>query len=355
MNSHSFSVELAIELGVEKAIILQHLWFWHQKNKANEQNYHDGAYWTYNTAKAFNEIFPYIKEKKIYSILKSLEEDGFIKTGNYNKVKFDRTKWYALTEIGISIFTNEKLHFPKLENPIQNKENPITENGEPIPDNKPNNKPDLNTDIKQGSLFENKKNKRPEIVLPFTSKEFIELWDVWKKYKQQQHRFKYKSKITEQAALNKLFKLSNGDEDLAKKIIMQSIDNGWKGLFAYKGEIKHDPLHNLLKETFISEYQKITGNEYLWTERDDKPISELIDKIRYAYKTSKRNPVENPIPEQMKKGLLYLIGRAANDSWMAANLEPRILNNKFNNLMNNKNGKNGISNVVAQVLNELNI
>jgi len=198
-------------------------------------------------------------------------------------------------------------------------------------------------------------NKRPELVLPFTSNEFIELWDVWKKYKQQQHRFKYKSKITEQAALNKLFKLSNGEEDLAKKIIMQSIDNGWKGFFAYKGEIKHDPLHNLLKETFISEYQKITGNEYLWTERDDKPISELIDKIRYAYKTSKRNPVENPTPEQMKKGLLYLIGRAANDSWMAANLEPRILNNKFNNLMNNNNGKNGISNVVAQVLNELNI
>ena len=136
MNTHSFSVELATKLGVEKAIILQHLWFWHQKNKANEQNYHDGSYWTYNTAKAFSEMFPYIKEKKMYSILKSLEDDGFIKTGNYNKVKFDRTKWYALTEKGISIFQNKEMD-------LQETENPIPEPDEPIPDSKPSSKPGI--------------------------------------------------------------------------------------------------------------------------------------------------------------------------------------------------------------------
>ena len=55
----------------------------------------------------------------------------------------------------------------------------------------------------------------------------------WKQYKKEQFNFKYKSSISEQAALMKLSKISNTDAQ-AIAIIMQSIENGWKGLFEIK-------------------------------------------------------------------------------------------------------------------------
>ena len=37
---HSFNVELAKEYGVLEAILLNHLWFWIKKNKANNTTKH---------------------------------------------------------------------------------------------------------------------------------------------------------------------------------------------------------------------------------------------------------------------------------------------------------------------------
>ena len=56
---HSFDVEIAKEYGVLEAILLNNLWFWVEKNRANNVNYYDGYYWTFNSTKAFNELFPY--------------------------------------------------------------------------------------------------------------------------------------------------------------------------------------------------------------------------------------------------------------------------------------------------------
>jgi hypothetical protein len=75
------------------------------------------------------------------------------------------------------------------------------------------------------------KAKQQKVVLPF-GKSFEEAWELWKRYKREEHRFSYKSAISEQSALNKLVELSNGDEETAKAIIKQSFENGWKGLFA---------------------------------------------------------------------------------------------------------------------------
>ena len=72
--------------------------------------------------------------------------------------------------------------------------------------------------------------------MPFDSDEFLACWDLWKEYKKDEYRFGYKSVISEQAALNKLTRLSDGKEDQAMKIVMQSIESGWRGLFALKKE-----------------------------------------------------------------------------------------------------------------------
>ncbi len=119
--THSFNTSLAKKYRLAEAIILQNLWFWVKKNSESNRNYYNGAFWTYNSIKNYHEIFPYLTDRKISNALKKLEEQGIIQTGNYNKSSYDRTKWYALTEKGLSIMQkcemeNTKSHHPKSNN-----------------------------------------------------------------------------------------------------------------------------------------------------------------------------------------------------------------------------------------------
>ena len=96
--NHSFNVEIATQYGIEEAILLENIAFWCFHNKANDKHFHNGDYWTYNSSKAFLELFPYMSEDKIQRTLKNLVRHELIKTDVLNKSAYDRTKWYALTE-----------------------------------------------------------------------------------------------------------------------------------------------------------------------------------------------------------------------------------------------------------------
>lgn len=74
------------------------------------------------------------------------------------------------------------------------------------------------------------------VILPFESEEFIKYWTYWKEFKNKQFNFKFKTIQSEQSALNDLVKLSDGYENMAIKIIEQSMAKGWKGLFKLKNE-----------------------------------------------------------------------------------------------------------------------
>lgn len=128
---HSFSVDVAKEVGVNAAILLQSIKFWCAKNKANGKNEHDGLYWTYNSVKAWQELYPYLGKSAIDSALKRLEERGYIRVGNFNKIAYDRTKWYAITEKGLLLFENP---FLKNGNGSAENGNGSSENQEAIPD-----------------------------------------------------------------------------------------------------------------------------------------------------------------------------------------------------------------------------
>ena len=119
---HIFDIDVATEYGIYAAIILYNLYFWCQHNKANEKCYHDGLYWTFNSAKAFAEQFPYMSEYQIRAALQKLEDGGLIVSGCFNKNPHDRTKWYACTKTADCIFENQKIHLQKTKNP--NFENP---------------------------------------------------------------------------------------------------------------------------------------------------------------------------------------------------------------------------------------
>lgn len=78
------------------------------------------------------------------------------------------------------------------------------------------------------------KNASEALTFPFEDSLFIEWWDKWKIYKKEQHGFKYKSQMSEQAALMDLQKKSDSDLITAIEIIQQSIAQGYKGLFELK-------------------------------------------------------------------------------------------------------------------------
>lgn len=84
---------LAVALkSVDKAIMLQQLHYW-TLTKGHKR---DGKLWIYNTAKNWQKQFPWLGESTVRKYLKQLEDQELIITGNYNKFKFDRTKWYTL-------------------------------------------------------------------------------------------------------------------------------------------------------------------------------------------------------------------------------------------------------------------
>ena len=95
---YHFRVLDAIRFGVDEAIMVANFRFWIQKNKANNKHFYKGRYWTYNSYKAFSELFPFWSGKQIRRILQSLIHQEVIITNNFNKTQYDKTKWYAFKD-----------------------------------------------------------------------------------------------------------------------------------------------------------------------------------------------------------------------------------------------------------------
>ena len=139
--THFFDIKVAELYGVNCAVILENIYYWIEHNKANGTNFHDGRYWTFNSTKAFKELFPYLSKKQIETALNKLREEGILITGNYNQLKYDRTLWYAITEKGYSILLRGEMDITTGENGNDSEVTPIPYiNTYNKPTNKPNSK-----------------------------------------------------------------------------------------------------------------------------------------------------------------------------------------------------------------------
>ena len=128
--THQFDVDIALEYGIEEAIIIDKFVGWIQHNMANGKNYHDGRTWTFNSAKAYADIFPYMTESKIKRVIARLVEQGVIAKGNYNENQYDRTSWYAFTDLGNALVQKCYFHSSKMTNgKVQNE--PTIPNNQP--------------------------------------------------------------------------------------------------------------------------------------------------------------------------------------------------------------------------------
>ena len=239
---HSFNIELAKEYGILEAILLKNIWFWIEKNRANEKNFYDGTYWTYNSTRAFNELFPYASESSIKRALKSLQEKGIIKTGNYNKSSYDRTLWYAFTDLGYSIVSNRQMEVNKSSN--GNEQNGLTI-------------PDINTDDKTKDIKTNKKEKKETEFDSVINENFTDEELKQTIYEFIKMRKAIKKPLTTRGLelmINKLKKMtSNINEQI--QILNNSIMNNWLGIFPLKEEEKQkEKVEYVINEMTEEEY-----------------------------------------------------------------------------------------------------
>ena len=111
---HSFDPVIAKSYGVNVAIFLQNLYFWIKHNAANNKHSYNNNYWTYNSLEAYAKLFPYFSKNIIRGVIEKCINSNLISVDNFNKMKFDRTRWYSFTQKGLGLF-------PDLEQLFNNK------------------------------------------------------------------------------------------------------------------------------------------------------------------------------------------------------------------------------------------
>lgn len=84
--------KLAELIGLNEAIVLQQIHYWLN----NSKHKYDGKTWIFNSYPEWQKQFPFWSLITIKRTIYSLEKQNLLLIGNYNKAKFDKTKWYAI-------------------------------------------------------------------------------------------------------------------------------------------------------------------------------------------------------------------------------------------------------------------
>lgn len=107
----------------DEAIVLQQLHYWLSRTN-NVQS--DGHKWIYNSMNDWLKQFPWIQSRNtLSSYFNDLEDRGLVVTGNFNKAKFDKTKWYridydALSKLEQRLSENHSSNDQNLGNRVSN-------------------------------------------------------------------------------------------------------------------------------------------------------------------------------------------------------------------------------------------
>ena len=112
------SPKLATRIGLYEAHFLQQIHWLCEKSK----NIRDGKAWVYNTYEQWVEQFPFMERQQVGRIVRKLEEMGvLITTGEYNKYKLDKTKWYRVNyDSPVLDFADELAECPKTNDESSN-------------------------------------------------------------------------------------------------------------------------------------------------------------------------------------------------------------------------------------------
>ena len=119
--NHSFDIDHAGKYGMVEAVLISNFEHWITKNIANRRHLHDGKTWTYNSVKAFEELFPYLTGNQIRRGIESLVTHGVLIRGNYNPSTYDRTSWFTFSDTFAT-----QIHLAKITNGSGKKDKSLT-------------------------------------------------------------------------------------------------------------------------------------------------------------------------------------------------------------------------------------
>jgi DnaD/phage-associated family protein len=86
------SPSLATVVGLNESIVLQQLHYWLERST----HIYEGYKWVYNTYEEWQKQFPFWSESTIRRIITKMEKQELIISGNFNRSKIDKTKWYRI-------------------------------------------------------------------------------------------------------------------------------------------------------------------------------------------------------------------------------------------------------------------
>jgi hypothetical protein len=87
-----------------------------------------------------------------------------------------------------------------------------------------------NVSVNDNVINKEKSIKKEKLIYPFDTESFKNSIEIWKKYKQDQHRFKFKTLLSEQAFLKQISKDFNSELEVTEAI-EYSMAQGYKGIF----------------------------------------------------------------------------------------------------------------------------
>jgi hypothetical protein len=279
---HAFNTDLAEKYGIEKALIIDYFAYWVVENMRNEKNFHEGRYWVFNSASALSEKFHYISRRTMNQKLQELEADGILISGNFNKNKFDRTKWYSfkdeyawlldehrssaeiaassgdnLQSIGESShsigencqWSGENCHSIKISNTYTDK-----------------NSKKFQTDSSLSLANAREAKKQEAFKIP----SFINP-EIWKDFEAM--RKQIRKPMSERAKKLIVAKLQSLGEDKANEILEQSIVNCWQDVYPLKTDRSSDKEDEYADVPMFASDNPILKNNFL-----SRDMSVIYDK-----------------------------------------------------------------------------
>ena len=129
-NQQSFLKAHAQKYGLREAVILHTIVFFVLLNEKHNRNKREGKYWTYNSAKGWIPYFPFLTEQQIARSLRSLTEQGALIVSNYNRKRYDKTKWFTLSP-GLYSEVKQSNYWKRV---VSNMGRPSIKFKQPIPD-----------------------------------------------------------------------------------------------------------------------------------------------------------------------------------------------------------------------------
>lgn len=94
----------------DQAIMVDLLLNWQQEEaRINDpEAFREGSWWVYMPIREWQEQLSWISEHTIRRNLKELNELGLIRIGDFNRHRYDRTRWYTVDKEKLRLMISER-------------------------------------------------------------------------------------------------------------------------------------------------------------------------------------------------------------------------------------------------------